>query len=128
IRHVKNLPPIDFAVSDKEMMATIEKMGGGEMAQSLLVSNEPAYINHFASIFEELWKNGIDANERIKDIEIGVDLADIEVIPSTARAQDVYMDIIKSASEEILWIFPTTNAFLRQDKIGAISLAMQTSI
>jgi hypothetical protein len=26
IRHVKNMPPIDFAVSDKEMMATIEKM------------------------------------------------------------------------------------------------------
>jgi signal transduction histidine kinase len=127
IRHVKNLPPIDFAVSDKEMMATIENMGGGEMAQSLLVSNEPAYINHFASIFEELWKNGINADERIKDIEIGVDLADIEVIPSSARAQVVYMDIIKSASEEILWIFPTTNAFLRQDEIGAIPLAMQAA-
>jgi signal transduction histidine kinase len=125
IRHVKNMPPIDFAVSDKEMMATIEKMEGGEMAQSLLVSNEPAYINHFASIFEEMWKNGI--NERIKDIETGVDLAGIEVIPSSARAQDVYLDIIKSASEEILWIFPTTNAFLRQDKMGAIPLAMQAA-
>jgi hypothetical protein len=64
IRHVKNMPPIDFAVSDKEMMATIEKMKGGEIAQSLLVSNEMAYINHFASIFEELWKNGIDASEK----------------------------------------------------------------
>ena len=40
IRHVKNMPPIDFAVSDKEMMATIEKMEGGEIAQNLLVSNE----------------------------------------------------------------------------------------
>src|SRR5215212_1313729 len=53
IRHVKNMPPIDFAVSDKEMMATIEKMQGCQMAQSLLVSNEPAYIDHFAFIFEE---------------------------------------------------------------------------
>ena len=35
IRHVKNMPPIDFAVSDKEMMATIEKMEGGEMAESV---------------------------------------------------------------------------------------------
>jgi hypothetical protein len=69
IRHVKNMPPIDFAVSDKEMMATIEKMEGGEMAQSLIVSNETAYVKHFASIFEELWKNGIDASYRIRDIE-----------------------------------------------------------
>src|ERR671931_1212082 len=127
IRHVKNMPPIDFAVSDKEMMATIENMEGGEMAQSLLVSNEPAYINHFAFIFEELWKNGIDASDRIRDIEEGIDQANIEVIPSSARAQDVYLDIIKSASEEILWIFPTTNAFLRQDKIGAIPLAIQAA-
>ena len=73
IRHVKNMPPIDFAVSDKVMMAAIEKMEGGEIAQSLLVSNEPAYINHFASIFEELWKNGNDASDRIRDIEEGVD-------------------------------------------------------
>ena len=26
IRHVKNLPPIDFSVSEKEMVATIQKL------------------------------------------------------------------------------------------------------
>jgi two-component system, OmpR family, sensor histidine kinase VicK len=37
------------------------------------------------------------------------------------------LDIVKTASEEILWIFPTTNAFIRQDKIGAIQLAKQAA-
>ena len=68
-----------------------------------------------------------DAVVRIKEIEEGVDLADIEVIPSSARAQGIYLDIVKGAKEEILWIFPTTNAFIRQDKIGAILLAIQGS-
>jgi two-component system, OmpR family, sensor histidine kinase VicK len=54
-------------------------------------------------------------------------LPDIEVIPSSARAQDRYLDIVKTAKEEILWIFPTTNAFLRQDKMGAIPLAIQAA-
>jgi signal transduction histidine kinase len=54
-------------------------------------------------------------------------LADIEVIPSSARTQDLYLDIVKAASEEILWIFPTTSAFIRQDKIGAIQLAKQAA-
>ena len=54
IRHVKNLPPMSFGVSDKEIAATIERMEGGRMIQSLLLSNEPAYINHFKSVFEEL--------------------------------------------------------------------------
>jgi hypothetical protein len=35
------------------------------------------------------------------------------------------MDIVKSAKEEILWIFPTINAFIRQYKIGAIPLAKE---
>ncbi|MFL6412543.1 MAG: ATP-binding protein, partial [Nitrososphaeraceae archaeon] len=127
IKHVKNLPPMSFGVSDKELSATIEKMEGGKKIQSLLISTEPLYIQHFSSIFEELWKNGIDARERIKDIESEIDLADIEVIPSSARARDLYLDVVKAASKEILWIFPTTNAFLRQDKVGAIPLAIQAA-
>ncbi|HYZ51536.1 MAG TPA: hypothetical protein VE593_11660, partial [Nitrososphaeraceae archaeon] len=102
-------------------------MDGGKKVQSLLISNEPLYIQHFSSIFEELWKNGIDAKERIKDIESDIHLADIEVIPSSLRAQERYIDIVKTASEEILWIFPTANAFLRQNKIGAVPLAIQAA-
>jgi hypothetical protein len=108
IRHIKNMPPLSFGVSDKEVAITIEKMEGGKMSSSFLISNEPLYVNHFNSLFEELWKDGIDALERIKGIEQGVDLEDIEVIPSSAKAHDKYLNIVKSASEEILLIFPTT--------------------
>src|SRR5215813_6584633 len=52
VRHVKNLPPMSFGVSDKEIGATIEKMEWGQVVQNLLLSNEPAYVNHFHSIFE----------------------------------------------------------------------------
>ncbi|MFZ0510610.1 MAG: hypothetical protein WAM14_03300, partial [Candidatus Nitrosopolaris sp.] len=80
ITHVRNLPPISFAISDKEIAVTIEKREAGGLTQSLLLSNEPAYVSHFLSIFEELRKNGINDVERINDIEAGDDLADIEVI------------------------------------------------
>jgi len=114
-------------VSDKEMSATIEKMEGGKKIQSLLINTEPLYIQHFTSIFEEVWKNGIAAVERIKDIESDIHLSDIEVIPSSTRAKDRYQDIIKSASKEILWIFPAANAFVRQYKMGAIPLAIRAA-
>ena len=35
IRHVKNMLPINFGVSDKELALTIEKMEGGKMSQLL---------------------------------------------------------------------------------------------
>jgi signal transduction histidine kinase len=118
---------MNFAVDNKHFYATIEKMEEGKMMESLLISNEPAYVMHYNSIFEELWKNGIDAADRIRDIEEGVGLADIEVIPSSKRAQEIYLNIVRSATKEILWIFPTTNAFIRQGKIGAIQLAKQAA-
>jgi two-component system, OmpR family, sensor histidine kinase VicK len=125
VRHLKNLIHLDFAVDNKNFNATIDKMEGGKLMESLLISNEPAYVSHYNSVFEELWKDGVDATERIRDIEAGVDLEDIEVIPSSARAQEKYLNIVGSAQEEILWIFPTPNALIRQGNIGAIPLAKQ---
>jgi two-component system, OmpR family, sensor histidine kinase VicK len=119
IRHMRNLPPMSFGVSDKEIAVTIEKMEGGKRVQSLLISNEPMYVRHFASLFEEIWNKGIDARQRIKQVEEKVE-ADIEVIQNPERAKELYLNIVKSAKEEILLIFPTTNAIIRQEKIGII--------
>jgi hypothetical protein len=33
----------------------IELLHGGKMSQTFLISNEPLYINHFNSSFEEKW-------------------------------------------------------------------------
>ena len=126
IRHVKNIPPMNFGVSDQEIAVTLEKMEGGKMSQSFLISNEYLYTNHFNSLFDELWKNGIDAKDRIEDVEQG-NLGDIEVIPNSARAKELYLNLVKSANEEVLLIFPTTNAFIRQHKMGVVQLAKEAA-
>jgi hypothetical protein len=100
-------------------------MEGGKMSQSFLFSNEPLYINHFNSLFEEIWKDGTDAKERIALIEEGADLADIEVIPRAAMARELYLDALKKAQKDIIIVFPTTNAFLRQHQMGVVQLAKE---
>jgi two-component system, OmpR family, sensor histidine kinase VicK len=122
IRYLKNLPPMSFGVSDKEIAATIEKMEGGKNVQNLLVSNEPAYVNHFYHIFEELWKNGIDAKDRIIDIEKGVESASIEIIPSPSYSIKRAYDLVNSAQEEVLRLFSSINAFRRQARLGIMHL------
>jgi signal transduction histidine kinase len=122
IRHVKNIPPIDFAVSDKEMIATIQKTEAGQAIQNLLTTNEPAYIQHFNSIFDELWKDGIDADYRIKDIEQGTDTEGITVIQNPHEVQKLAYDLVKSTKEEALGIFSTANAFHRQEYAGTLGL------
>jgi len=117
IRHMKNMPPMNFGVSEIAMAATIENQDGGKV-QSFLISNDPLYINHFNSLFEEIWKDGTDAKQRIALIEEGADVADIEVIPSAARARELYLDALKKAQKDIRIVFPTTNAFRHEKPSG----------
>ena len=65
--------------------------------------------------------------QRIKDIEEGIDLADIEVIPKSGRARIVYLELVTNAKEETLFMFPTVSAFVRQYKIGAIPVAIDAA-
>jgi two-component system sensor histidine kinase VicK len=127
VRHVRNLPPMSFGVSDKEIAATIEKMEGGNRVQSLLISNEPLYQRHFASIFEELWGNGIDAADMIKDIEEGVDFADIEVIPNPRAGIAKAQSIIGAARNEVSILVSSTNALRRQVQMGGLQLLKNVS-
>jgi two-component system, OmpR family, sensor histidine kinase VicK len=121
VRHATNLPPMSFGVSDKQIAVTIEKMEGGRNVQSLLISGDSLYLKHFTSIFEELWKNAMNAYDRIKEIEEGTE-ADIKIIHNPSLALDLYLDTVSSAKQEILLIFPTTNAFIRHQRAGVFHL------
>ena len=118
IKHIKNMPPMNFAVSSKEMYATIDEMKGGQLAKCLLTSNEPIYVKHFNFIFEELWKNGIEAKDRINTIEEGIDQSNIEIIQNPEESIKRSHEIIRSAKQEVLRIFSSVNSFRREVRVG----------
>jgi two-component system, OmpR family, sensor histidine kinase VicK len=126
IRHMKNLPPMSFGVSDKEIAVTIEKMEGGKRVQSLLISNEPLYVKHFTSLFEEIWKNGIDAAVQIRNIEEGRELAKVDIIANPEESLRKAWTLVGSAKEEVLLMFATSAAFRRQAKMGGLHLLLKT--
>lgn len=127
IRHVKNLAPINFAVSKNGLVATVEEMKGGGMIENLLTSNERSYIKHFTSMFEQLWKEGVDARYRIKDIEEKVGIAEIEIIRNPVDSIARGWDMVKSARKEIDVLFSSSNALKRQITMGALSLLKNAS-
>ena len=127
IRHVKNLAPINFTVSKLGLIATVEEMTGGGMIQNLLTSNEASYIKHFTSMFEQLWKEGVDARYRIKDIEEKVGIAEIEIIRNPIDSIARGWDMVRSARKEINVLFSSSNALKRQIAIGALPLLRNAS-
>jgi len=97
------------------------------MVQNILASNEGSYIKHFSSMFEQLWKEGIDARYRIKDIEKKVGIAEIEIIRNPVDSIARGWDMVKSARKEINILFSSTNALKRQIEMGALTLLKKAS-
>jgi two-component system sensor histidine kinase VicK len=117
VRHVTTIPPMSFGVSEKEIGVTVENMRDGSLNASAIFSSEPAIVEQFAAIFEELWNRGINAKERIEEIESQTKTF-IDIIENPAEIQKRYHDLVASATQQILLFLPTTTAYRREEKIG----------
>jgi two-component system, OmpR family, sensor histidine kinase VicK len=126
VRHVGILPPINFAVDNTHFYATIDKMEAGKIMQSLLTSNESTYVNYYSSLFEGLWNNAIDAETRIRDIEKGIDSANLELIQNSHEALERAWSLVRTAKEEVLIMYSTPNGFRRQLQMGKSQLFKDT--
>jgi two-component system, OmpR family, sensor histidine kinase VicK len=125
IRHSRSVIPLNFSVTDKEVLTSVDKNEEDEIIQGLVVSNEPAYIQHFGSLFEEIWKDGIDAIDRIKEIEEGIEPSNIDLVNNTKEAVNRSVNMLKSARKEILILFATSNAFHRYLQNSKLQLLKQ---
>ena len=115
IRHIYNIPFVSFVLSNRFFASTIEKMDKAKMVTSLLASNDSSYREHYYAIFEEQWKNGVDAEDRIKDIEKGR-YVNIKIIPNSKESIKLIYELYDSVKYEVLIILPSLNGFFRTEK------------
>jgi two-component system sensor histidine kinase VicK len=117
IRHVRSIPPMSFGVSEKEIGVTIESMRGGSLNASAIFSSERPFVEQFATIFENVWNNGIDVQLRIDEIKEQKE-AFIDVIQNPIEVQKRYRALVSSAKQQVLLFLPTTTAYRREERIG----------
>jgi len=127
IKHVRNLPPLYFLVSQKQCVTTVEDISNGEMFQRIIHTTEPLYILHYQAVFEKLWNIGIDAQERIRQIETGTSLETTKVIEDPVKTKQYFIDLVQNAKEEIMILFPSLNAVKREVIMGIIDLLKKKS-
>ncbi len=116
--HLKKEPPIYFAVTNTDIMASIERLGKGSINESILYSNDPIYIKRFKLMFERLWTDSRAGEEIAGIIQKDEEVPIIEAIESSDRTIRLIRDLISSAKHEILGILPSFEAFRRQVESG----------
>ena len=71
-------------------------------------------------IFNSLWNESTPANEKIREIEEGIEAEFYEVITDNEKAKDVYIDLAKSIEKEDLLLFTNSKAIVRSDRLGLL--------
>ena len=94
----------------------------------MIYSNVRELVEHQQYVFDTLWNKSISSEEKIKEVEDGIQPHIIEIIRDTHQIQKLAVRLLTSAREEILVLFSTAKAFYRQDKLGAVLLVEQMAI
>ena len=118
IRHIENIP-VSILLTDKDFNLTVDSMKDGNIYSRELISNDRTYIKLFASLFEYLWKNGIDAEQRLKEVEYGYD-SSIRVITNPDEILQLYDALLRSSKKELDIILPSTKSGFRDEQIATI--------
>jgi nitrogen-specific signal transduction histidine kinase len=109
------------AVSETEYMATTVLQVSTPLTQ-VIHSRAKEMVENGQYIFDTFWRLAIPGEQKIKEIEEGIDPEVIESINDPIKLQNKVFDLLRSAKKEILVIFSTANAFHRQKRAGSIQI------
>ncbi len=116
LRHLDNIRG-NFGVSDDEYMAiaTIEKE---KPITHVIYSNAEQIVRQHQYLFETLWDKAIPAEQKIREIEEGVEPEFVEVITDGSKAARIIMELARSVKNEALILMPHSKTMIRTDKLG----------
>ena len=127
LRHLDGIKG-NFYLTESSYLAPATFHERGKSASQIISSNIKEIIENQKYVFDSFWYRAIPAKHRIMEIEEGIDFGKTDLIQTPQRILELFLKMIQSAQHEILLIIPTTNAFLREERIGAIELLRQAAL
>jgi two-component system, OmpR family, sensor histidine kinase VicK len=125
VRHIDGIKA-NFFVSETEYVATAARQEALPVPQ-VIYSNVKDIVVQQQYVFEAFWNRAIFADQKIREIEEGLDMGNTEIIQDSYAAKELFINLVRSAADEILLIIPTVNAFYREERIGVIQLIKEAA-
>jgi two-component system sensor histidine kinase VicK len=109
-----------IAVSEAEYMATTVLKESAPLTE-VVYSNLREVVEQGQYIFDILWSTATPAEQKIKELEQGIEHPVIQVITDTRSSISLAFDLIGSAKHEILVMFASAKTFLLAADAFALS-------
>jgi signal transduction histidine kinase len=100
-----------IAISESEFMTTTS-LRDKQLLTQVFYSNAEEVVKQGQYIFNTFWNKAILAEQRIKEIEEGIEPSKTEIIQDTKESISRANNIIKSAKEQVLMIWATSKTFV----------------
>jgi two-component system sensor histidine kinase VicK len=118
VRHLDRVKGT-FGIADKRQYAASGIAHKGEVPSRLIVSTVRVFVEHQQYSFDALWEKAMSAEQRIGQIEEGLEPEYIKTI-NNSEVQRIVYELLDRAQEEVRIIFSTANAFRRQKRAGGL--------
>jgi hypothetical protein len=125
VRHIDGVKG-NFGISDG-----VEYIGNmlafdGKPGTQLIHMNDKPFIELQQFLFDTLWNKAIQAREKIKEIELGLDKEFVETIRNPLEIQQLVHNLLKSATYEILILFSSINSFYRAKQENILEMLKES--
>jgi signal transduction histidine kinase len=117
----------NFYISDTGYLAPATFHEAGKSAAQAIYSNVKEIIEHQKYVFETLWSKTVSAEQRIREIEEGIEPEFFDVIIDNEKACQVLIDMTKSVTREALILLPNDKALVRIDRLGIVDPLLKAS-
>ena len=131
LRHLEGIKA-NFAIHDRIEYTASASLKKGKsttpIIPRLIYSNVKEIVELHQYLFETLWDKAIPSEQKIREIEEGIKPDVIEPLRNPLEIQNLHINLIKSSTNEIMLIIPTTKAVRRQASVGILQLLKESAI
>jgi two-component system sensor histidine kinase VicK len=117
LRHLNGIKG-NFFVSETEYIAPAALHEKGKPSSQMVYSNMKQIVEEQQYVFDTLWNKSLSADDKIKEIELGIEPEYFRVINDNEEATNILMELARNAKYEILFLLPNDKALTRIDKLG----------
>ena len=126
VRHLDGIRA-NFSTSNIEYLAYVTGIQTAKPVPHIIYSNVLGIVEEQKYVFESFWNKATPAEQRIREIEEGIEPEFFEIIAERKKISQIFLDLVGSAKKEALVLFPNDKAMVRAYRLGIIDYLVRIS-
>ena len=125
IRHLEGVKG-NFATNGTQYI-DVAMLHQAKPVVQVIYSNVKAVVDQNLYLFGTLWDKATPAEQKIREIEEGVEQEYFRVITDHEEVSDILTELAKSVKQEALVVLPNDRSMMRLDRLGVIDYTIKAS-